>query len=122
MMTHAEARRECLEARERVRAIEMVKPLQQIMDEVKARRVSPTAMAGSGAPAGSAVGRARRVDPELEAELARVRGYKTLPVPSEPAAAPRVIRYWTGNSRFGVLREVVVPEPPKRDRWGGIVR
>jgi hypothetical protein len=83
-----------------------------------ARRVSPTAMAGSGAPAGPAVRRARLVDDELAAKIARTREFKKIPVPSEPAAAPKVVRYWVGNSRLGALREVVVAEPAPRDRWG----
>lgn len=75
-------------------------------------------MAGSGAPAGPAVRRARLVDDELAAKIARTREFKKIPVPSEPAAAPKVVRYWVGNSRLGALREVVVAEPAPRDRWG----
>jgi hypothetical protein len=42
--------------------------------------------------------------------------------PIEQAAGPRVAYYMDGNSRFGVLRRVVLPEPIERDAWGAKIQ
>jgi hypothetical protein len=74
----------------------------------------------------AAVGRARPLIAELASLRARGRQLETIPTPesAEQAAAPRrtVRRFVVGNSRLATIKEVVVAEPPARDRWGGPIR
>lgn len=114
-------RREMYEALEAARERERGKSLELILHEFRVGRTGVSA-AHTRAPVRRA--RASAPDSDLASQLAYGRSFEKIPVaePTEPAAAPKVVRFWVGDRRLGALKTVVVSEPPKRDRWGRIVR
>jgi hypothetical protein len=61
-------------------------------------------------------------DAELAERLAWARSFEPMPAPEPSDAGPRVAYYAVGNSRFGAIRRVVIPEPIERDSWGAKIR
>jgi hypothetical protein len=108
-MTREAARRECREARERVRKRELARPLADIIDEVALRASGRRPIV------------AEPVDAGLAEKIAWARSLRPLPLPEPKPAAPKTITYIQRGSRWSSFRTVVVPEPvkaPRVDSWG----
>jgi hypothetical protein len=50
--------------------------------------------------------------------------FRPIPIPDNPRRGSRLgrFRFWVGDRRCTALKDVVVPEPPARDRWGAPIK